>query len=133
MKPSILVVDDERSIREGLERLLSEDYRVHKALNGRDALDIIRRHGNIDVVMCDIIMPVMDGIEMIKELRAENKEIIIIAVTGSYLVEEVCGVIEKNVNIHLMKPLDIPQFELTLKNALRNKGAIRDNFSSPGF
>jgi CheY-like chemotaxis protein len=132
MKPSILVVDDDRSIRDGLERLLSQDYRVYKALNGSDALDIIRRHGNIDIVMCDIIMPVMDGIEMIKELRAENKEIIIIAATGSYLAEDVCDVIEKYVNIHLMKPLDIPQFELTLKNVLRNKESIRDNFSSPG-
>ena len=74
MKPSVLVVDDERSIRDGLERLLSQDYRVYKAFNGSEALDIIRRQGNIDIVMCDIIMPVMDGIEMIKALRAENKE-----------------------------------------------------------
>lgn len=73
MKPSILIADDEKVICEGLERLLSAEYEIYTTYNGKDALDIIRRHKDIVVLLCDIMMPVMDGVEMIKKVRSENK------------------------------------------------------------
>jgi two-component system response regulator (stage 0 sporulation protein F) len=121
MKPSILIVDDQYPICYGLERLLSEEYVIYKALNGMEALEIIRHNSDIDIILTDIMMPVMDGIEMIEKVRLDNKDIIIIAMTAVFSGEKINEVIEKGANQCLMKPLDIPQLELTLKKSIENK------------
>jgi CheY-like chemotaxis protein len=121
MKPSILIVDDQYPICYGLERLLSEEYVIYKALNGMEALEIIRHNSDIDIILTDIMMPVMDGIEMIERVRLDNKDIIIIAMTAVFSGEKINEVIEKGANQCLMKPLDIPQLELTLKKSIENK------------
>ena len=77
MKHSILIVDDEVLICNSLERLLSDKYIIFKAFNGKEAIDIIGQNSNIDVVLSDIMMPVMDGFELIEKVRFENKDIII--------------------------------------------------------
>ncbi len=121
MKPSILIVDDLYSICYGLGRLLSEEYIIYKALNGKDALEILWQNSDIDLILTDIMMPVMDGIEMIEKVRFDNKDIIIIAMTAVFSGEKISEVIEKGANQCLMKPLDIPQLELTLKRSINNK------------
>ena len=57
MKHSVLIVDDEHIICEGLARLLADNYTTYKAFNGREAIDLLRKHGNIDVILCDLMMP----------------------------------------------------------------------------
>jgi CheY-like chemotaxis protein len=94
MKPSILIVDDQYPICYGLERLLSAEYVIHKALNGMEALEIIRHNSDIDIILTDIMMPVMDGIEMIEKVRLDNKDIIIIAMTAVFSGEKINEVIE---------------------------------------
>ena len=121
MKPSILIVDDEKLICMTLERMLSSDYTVYKASNGQEGLDIIRRNGNIDIVLSDIIMPVMDGFEMIETVRAENPDIIIIAMTALYSGKNVTKVMEKGADVYLLKPFDIHQLEQHIKKLLENK------------
>ena len=121
MKPSILIVDDERLICYSLERLLSADYTVYKAANGKEGLDIIRSQGNIDLVLSDIMMPVMDGIEMIETVRSENKDIIIIAMTAVYSGEKVTEVLEKGADAYILKPFDVPYLERKIKKLLENK------------
>ncbi|MHA1942423.1 MAG: response regulator [Candidatus Hodarchaeales archaeon] len=121
MKSSILIVDDQKFICEGLERLLSDDYIIYKAFNGKEALDIIKQNSDIDVVLCDIMMPVMDGIELIEKVRSENKDIIIIVITAVYSGEKITNAMDKGANKCLMKPFDIPQLMQTLNKALANK------------
>jgi CheY-like chemotaxis protein len=121
MKSSILIVDDQKFICEGLERLLSDDYIIYKAFNGKEALDIIKQNSDIDVVLCDIMMPVMDGIELIEKVRSENKDIIIIVITAVYSGEKITNAMDKGANQCLMKPFDIPQLMQTLNKALANK------------
>ena len=127
MKPSILIVDDNKLICYSLERLFSDEYITYKAFNGREGLDIIRQNSNIDIVLSDIMMPVMDGIEMIEKLRSKNKDIIIIAITAVYSGEIVSDVIEKGANLCLMKPFDIPQLRKTLIRFLENRKSNRAN------
>ncbi len=121
MKPSILIVDDEKFICNCLARLLSAEYITYKAFNGREALDIIRRNSSIDIVLTDIMMPVMDGIEMIENVRLKNKDIIIIAITAVYSGEKVSDAIEKGANQCLTKPVDISRLKLTLKKLIETK------------
>jgi DNA-binding NtrC family response regulator len=79
---TVLVVDDERVIREGLRRLLcSEGYRVLTAGDGQEALDLLRSE-NIQAVLCDLKMPVKGAIEVLEETKAEHPDIPIIILTG---------------------------------------------------
>lgn len=127
MKPSVLIVDDNELICFSLERLLSEEYITYTAFNGREGLDILRRNSTIDIVLTDIMMPVMDGIEMIEKLRSENKDVIVIAITAVYSGEIVSEVIEKGANQCIMKPFDIPELKMTLKRLFEQKKAKRTN------
>ncbi|MHC4242736.1 MAG: response regulator transcription factor [Planctomycetota bacterium] len=127
MKPSILIVDDEKLIRYSLAQILSDEYITHEACNGKEALEIFRQNGSIDIVLTDIMMPVMDGIELIEKVRAENKDIIIIAITAVYLGKSITEVLEKGANQCLTKPFDIPQLMLILiKLIMKRKSANAD-------
>ena len=68
MKPVLLLIDDNEEILEFLEHELNEKYTVIKALNGREALDILKEEV-VQLVICDIMMPVMDGFELCKIIK----------------------------------------------------------------
>ncbi len=121
MKPSILIVDDENLICMSLERLLSSDYTVYTAANGQEGLDIIRRNGDIDIVLSDIMMPVMDGLEMIEKVRSENRDMIILAMTAAYLGENLTGVMEKGADAYILKPFEVDHLKNTLTKLIENK------------
>jgi len=81
-EPLVLVVDDEKAIRETVGPFLEQDgYRVTLAATGRDALDAARRD-TPDVVLLDLVMPGMPGVEVLKNLHAMNPDIPVIIVTG---------------------------------------------------
>jgi len=125
MKPSILIVDDQYPICYGLGKLLSAEYVIYKAANGKDALEIFRQNSDIDIILTDIMMPVMDGIELIENVRLYNKDVIIIVMTAVFSGEKINEVIEKGASQCLMKPIDIPQLKLTLKKSIENKKPTR--------
>ncbi len=79
--PLILIIDDDPMIRKMLMTAFSKDYNVLDAENGLKALSIFRSE-DVDVVITDIIMPDMEGIETIRELRKLNPDIKIIAFSG---------------------------------------------------
>ena len=121
MKPSILIVDDHFSICCSLGKLLYKDYKVYRALNGKDALEIFWKNSDIDIILTDINMPIMDGFELIKRVRIDNKDVIIIAMTAVSTDENISEVMAKGANQYLPKPLDIPQLKLTLRESIENK------------
>ena len=119
MKPSILIVDDEKVICEGLSRVLSDDYETYFALNGKEALDIVSRKKNIDVMLCDIMMPEMEGTEVIEKIRSTNKEMVMIVITAVTNPKIVCAAMKKGANNFMLKPLNMPRLETAIKNAIR--------------
>ena len=121
IKPSVLIVDDEKIICEGLTRLLSDDYITYQAHNGIEAIDVLSKHQNIDVVLCDIKMPGMDGNEVIEQVRDHNKDIIMIIITAFSNPLKVCDAMKKGANHFFLKPLDIPLLEQSIKNAVMRK------------
>ena len=118
MKPTVLIVDDEKVICEGLARLLAENYITYKAFNGREAIDLLRKHGDIDVILCDLKMPEMDGNRMIEKIRSENKDVNIIVISAASPLM-VCDALRKGANNFMRKPLNIDQLERTIKNAVK--------------
>jgi YesN/AraC family two-component response regulator len=120
MKPSVLIVDNEEVICEGLSRLLSDDYTTYSALNGREAINIVKEKSDIEIMLCDIKMPEMEGDEMIEKIRSENKDITMIIISAAP-PQRICEAMRKGANNFLIKPLNIPLLEMTLKNTIMKK------------
>lgn len=121
MKPSVLIVDDEKVICDGLTRLLSSDYITYQASTAQEAIDIVRSNEDIDVMLCDLMMPEMDGNTMIEKIRAENSDISMIIMTASSDPARVCDAMKKGANNFLLKPLDLAMLDTAIKNAVNKK------------
>ncbi|MEF9426043.1 MAG: sigma-54 dependent transcriptional regulator [Candidatus Mariimomonas ferrooxydans] len=140
MKPSVLIVDDEKSAREGLARYLSSDYLTCVAVNGHEAIKKLRENSDIDVVLSDMMMPEMDGIELQEKINAENKDVILIFMTAYSTIETAVDAMRKGAYDYMTKPLDLNRLEITIKNAIENrklkseniqlKQRIRENFEA---
>ncbi len=117
MKPSVLIVDDEEVIRYGIARLFEDTCITYMAMNGREAIEILDKHRDIDVIFCDIIMPEMEGIETIEKIRSYSKDIVIIIITASSPAA-VCDAMRKGANNFMRKPLDIDQLEMTISSLI---------------
>jgi DNA-binding NarL/FixJ family response regulator len=88
---SVVIADDQRLFAEALEAILSTDGRISvvgRALDGRAAVEVVREE-RPDVVLMDIAMPVMDGIEATNAIRLESPETRVIVLTGSNTSEDV--------------------------------------------
>jgi len=81
-KKNILVVEDMTSIRILIRRILEKaNYNVYEASNGEEGIEVYRKSGNIDLIITDIYMPKKSGLELVVELREEDKDINIIVVS----------------------------------------------------
>ena len=110
-KANILVVDDDKEIAElvGIH-LREEGYEVYKAYSGKEALEIFKQE-RIDLVILDVMMPVMNGYEATKTIRtmdrSDAKKIPIIAMTANAFVEDRIKSKEAGMNEHVSKPIDM--------------------------
>ena len=103
---TILVVDDEANILTLISKILSiGGYNVLTASNGQEALDIYLDN-HIDMIVCDEMMPVMSGNELVKEIRKENKTIPIIMVTAKALTTDKGISFSLGVDDYMIKPID---------------------------
>jgi putative two-component system response regulator len=106
--PAILVVDDNEMNREVLARRLQRhDYVIHTAVDGQDALDKLAEN-NIDLMLLDIMMPVMDGVEVLQRIKADEqlRHIPIIMITALDEVQSVARCIEMGAEDYLPKPFN---------------------------
>lgn len=106
MKTRILLVDDEEEFVQALsERLEIRDYDVTKSYTGEDAVEKIK-HYNFDVVILDVLMPGMDGIEVLKKIRRIKPLTEVIMLTGHATVETAIEGMKLGANDYLMKPCE---------------------------
>ncbi len=119
---TILVVDDERTIRDSMRAVLeAQHFRVLSAAQGESGLAIYHaQRAKIDLVVTDIMMPVMTGVEMIRQIRVADPKIKIIAMSG--LNEETHGseLAEQGVTDLLLKPFDGPELLKRVRRRLRD-------------
>ena len=79
---SILVVDDEDSVRELVKEMLSRDgYTIYEASNGQEAVDSFNEHP-VDLILTDLVMPEKSGIDLIMQLKNENSQVKVVAISG---------------------------------------------------
>lgn len=115
--PKILIIDDERAIRSTLSEILQhEGYKADIAENGEDGLKKFSSE-NFDVVLCDIKMPKMDGIEFLEKAKAINPDVPIIMISGHGNIETAVEAVKKGAYDFISKPPDLNRMLITIRNA----------------
>lgn len=108
LEPNVLLVDDEAPFVETMtKRLTKRDLNVLKAFGGEEALETLKGNSHIDVVILDVKMPGMDGIETLKEIRKEFPLVEVIMLTGHATVETSIEGMRLGAFDYLMKPCDM--------------------------
>jgi two-component system OmpR family response regulator len=115
----ILIVEDEEKIARVLEiELESEGYRVAKAGNGLDALEVYRA-GGIDLILLDVMLPGMSGIELLRKIRVNDSQISIILLTARGSIEDKVSGLDLGANDYITKPFVIEELLARVRAALR--------------
>ena len=122
MKPSLLIVDDDKHTRDGLERALRARYDVRLAENAGTALRLIAA-APPDLLLTDLRMPGMDGLQLLRRARAAHPALLIILMTAYGSVETAVEAMKHGATDFLTKPVNLDQLELLLQRTLRNRAA----------
>lgn len=123
---NILIVDDERSIRSTLKEILEyEKYIVDEAKDGEEGLDLITKK-DYDVVLCDIKMPKMDGIEVLEKAMDLGKNIQFIMISAHGTIETAVEATKKGAYDFIQKPPDLNRLLLTVRNALDKSSLVTE-------
>jgi len=122
----VLIIDDERAIRRALKEILEfEDCTVLEAENGKEGLEIVKSN-SLDLIFCDIKMPVMDGSEVLDTLTSEGNEVPIIMISGHGTVETAVQSIKKGAFDFIEKPLDLNRILVTLRNVKDRNNLVQE-------
>ena len=125
----ILIIEDEEPIRRVLLRILTEEdssYEVHEAFDGKDGLKKINNN-NYDLILCDIKMPRMDGIEVLESIKASNKTLPFIMLTGHGNVSTAVEAMKLGAYDFISKPPDLNRLLNSVRHALENKNLVSEN------
>ena len=120
--PFVLLVDDETSFTETMgKRLQKREFTVMTAASGQDALAVLRANRHLDVVVLDVKMPGMDGIETLREIKKEFPLVEVIMLTGHATIESAIDGMKTGAFDYLMKPCDINSLVTKVMEAGRKK------------
>ncbi|MFM1915262.1 MAG: hypothetical protein RLZZ531_931 [Bacteroidota bacterium] len=122
----VLIIDDERAIRRALKEILEyENCQVLEAENGKEGLDTI--HSNtVDVIFCDIKMPIMDGMELLHQLKEEGSDVPIIMISGHGTLETAVQAIKIGAFDFIEKPLDLNRILVILRNVKDRNNLVQE-------
>lgn len=121
---SILIIDDEKAIRKTLTEILSfEGYKIDEASDGEEGL---KRFGekSYDLVLCDIKMPKLDGIEFLEKAKSINPDIPIIMISGHGNIDTAVEAVKKGAFDYISKPPDLNRLLITLRNATEKQDLV---------
>jgi two-component system, NtrC family, nitrogen regulation response regulator NtrX len=113
----ILIIDDEKAIRKTLTEILSyEGYKIEEASDGEEGLRKFKEK-SFDVVLCDIKMPKLDGIEFLDKAREVNPDVPVIMISGHGTIETAVEAVKKGAYDYIAKPPDLNRLLITIRNA----------------
>lgn len=123
----ILVVDDEKSMRDFLEILLTKNgYKVKVASSGTDAIQLIEG-ADYDLVISDIRMPEMSGLELLRRIKSVQPETIVIMITAYASTQQAVEAMKQGAYDYVTKPFKVDEIKIILKNALEKRRLEREN------
>ena len=123
---NILLIDDEKSIRKTLREILEyEGYVVDEAGDGAEGLRMIQE-GDYDIVLCDIKMPKMDGMEVLEKSQVAHADVPFIMISGHGTLETAVEAVKKGAFDYVAKPPDLNRLLITIRNALDKSNLITE-------
>jgi DNA-binding NtrC family response regulator len=126
MKLRVLVIDDDQDVCDYLEDFLGrEGYRVSTLVKPIDALPEIKE-GRYQIVLLDIRMPGLDGVQLLRQIRAIDSDICVIIMTAYPSVDSAIDTMKADAFDYLRKPFDNDQLRAVIKRAVREKGLMVD-------
>ncbi|MDO9350786.1 MAG: sigma-54 dependent transcriptional regulator [Deltaproteobacteria bacterium] len=125
IKPTILVVDDEPGARQSLEVILEDDYRVLSAESGREALEVLQRE-SIDLILLDVNMPDMDGLEVLCKIKEQDDEMDVIMVSALNLARKAVDAIKLGAYDYITKPYEPEDILSTVHRAISKQKLNRE-------
>lgn len=122
----ILIIDDEKAIRKTLTEILSfEGYKLDEASDGEEGLKKFREK-TFDLVLCDIKMPKLDGIEFLQKASEINPDIPIIMISGHGNIETAVEAVKKGAYDYISKPPDLNRLLITIRNAMERTSLVTE-------
>jgi putative nucleotidyltransferase with HDIG domain len=123
----IMVVDDEEAIREVVSTLLeSQGFQCTTAANGRIAAETFR-NDTFDLVLSDIVMPEMDGLKLLNEIRSQDPDVPVIMVTAMHDISIALEAIRAGAYDYILKPFEKDQLQLSVRRALEHRRLVLEN------
>ncbi len=124
---TVLIVDDEKNTREGLElALATSDYRVLCASGGEEALGLLKKE-DVDVMLTDLFMEGMDGMELMRRAKEMHPELLIIMLTAYGTVENAVQAMKAGAFDYLTKPVNLDKLEMLVQRALNSRRIEKEN------
>ena len=122
----ILIIDDERSIRNTLQEILEyEKFEIDTAVDGIEGLEKIKLSA-YDVILCDIKMPKMDGLEVLENILKIREDATVVMITGHGSIETAVEAIKKGAFDFIAKPLDLNRLLITIRNAMDKSELVQE-------
>jgi len=119
-KKSILIVDDEISVRESLRQILKPFYVVHTAADGKEALDCIQRE-QIDLVTLDLKMPGLSGIDVLREIKKVKEDVEVIIITAYGTSDNAGDAIYYGAGDFIVKPFNVSDVTAKVNQSLERR------------
>ena len=122
----ILIIDDEKAIRKALTEILSaEGYKTEEAGDGEEGLRKFKEK-SYDVVLCDIKMPKLDGIEFLQKATESNSDVPVIMISGHGNIETAVDAVKKGAFDYISKPPDLNRMLITIRNAMDKSSLVTE-------
>jgi two-component system nitrogen regulation response regulator NtrX len=123
---TILIIDDEKAIRKTLNEILSfEGYKLEEAADGEEGLKKFREK-TYDVVLCDIKMPKIDGLDFLQKAVEINPDVPIIMISGHGNIETAVEAVKKGAYDFIQKPPDLNRLLITIRNAMERNNLVNE-------
>ncbi len=123
----ILVIDDKESIRLSIRDILEyEKYDVDLAESGQEGLKLFKEN-KYDLVLCDIKMPKMDGIEVLEKMKILNSSVPVVIISGHGTIETAVEALKKGAYDFIQKPIDLNRLLVTVRNASEKNSLVQNN------
>ncbi|HNW52349.1 MAG TPA: ATP-binding protein [Prolixibacteraceae bacterium] len=132
--PMLLIVEDNHELLEFMKESLEDKYQIFTALNGQEALDKVQNHAP-DLIICDVMMPVMDGFEFTKRMKSDinTSHIPVILLTAKTGAENKLAGLKTGADFYIEKPFYINILEQNIENIMNTRITLIERFRNDAF